>query len=157
MAYLSEEERKRFWPKIDVRGEDECWEWTAAKANGYGRFRSCGILFYAHRVVILDSIGIKDQNNVIRHTCDNPSCCNPKHLIEGSHYENTHDMMDRGRFNYSSGKLEEEDVYEIRLSLREDPSTDNMKRLAKLYEVTSNNIYYIKTNRSWTHIKIKVV
>lgn len=33
----------------------------------------------------------------VRHTCDNPRCINPEHLILGTQQENIQDMMERGR------------------------------------------------------------
>lgn len=34
---------------------------------------------------------------VVRHSCDNPSCCNPLHLLVGSQQENIQDAYDRKR------------------------------------------------------------
>lgn len=33
----------------------------------------------------------------VRHTCDNPRCFNPRHLIPGTHQENMADKAERGR------------------------------------------------------------
>lgn len=52
----------------------------------------------AHRVVYAQHFG-KDaiRNREVRHTCDNPPCCNPEHLLAGTHAENMQDMAERGR------------------------------------------------------------
>ena len=34
---------------------------------------------------------------VVRHTCDNPSCCRLDHLIPGTHADNRQDAVERGR------------------------------------------------------------
>ncbi len=34
---------------------------------------------------------------LVRHTCDNPACCNPNHLILGTDQDNVNDMFERKR------------------------------------------------------------
>ena len=37
------------------------------------------------------------HGNIVRHTCDNRRCINPKHLVLGTHKDNSQDMVQRGR------------------------------------------------------------
>ena len=37
------------------------------------------------------------EGMIVRHTCDNPACINPEHLVLGTPKDNTHDMLERGR------------------------------------------------------------
>lgn len=89
----------RFWAKVDQRGPDECWPWLGGcNSHGYGVIRSHSIdgpLLLAHRVS-LELAGI-ELGPSTRHTCDNPPCVNPAHLIPGTQAENTGDMIARGR------------------------------------------------------------
>lgn len=34
---------------------------------------------------------------MVRHSCDNPPCCNPAHLLVGTAAQNAQDMAERGR------------------------------------------------------------
>lgn len=92
---------ERLWPKIDqTGGEDSCHPWTGTcDWQGYGRFWVSGkSKTVAHRVVYEVMNGkIEDPSLVVRHTCDNPPCCNPKHLILGTRGDNARDRGERKR------------------------------------------------------------
>lgn len=71
-----------------------CRIWKGAKnPDGYGRFYYESKPQLAHRVVfsLANNIHLKDVN-VVRHSCDNPACCEPTHLLNGTHKDN---MLDR--------------------------------------------------------------
>lgn len=91
---------ERLWDKIEKRGSDECWLWKAKSfANyGYGRLEVNGKPVRAHRLVYEETYGPIPENLMVRHTCDNPLCCNPKHLILGTQTDNMRDMLERGRY-----------------------------------------------------------
>jgi DNA-binding MarR family transcriptional regulator/transcriptional regulator with XRE-family HTH domain len=99
---------RRFWGNIDVRGKYECWEWTAGKAGvGYGRFRLGRKSLYAHRVMYEIKSGEKiPPGMVVMHTCDNPGCVSPEHLVLGTTAENMRDRDTKGR----NGKVRQADA-----------------------------------------------
>lgn len=87
-------EMKRFWDKVDKSGE--CWIWTAAKdSGGYGQFFFEGKNIKAHRVSFYLTNGY--WPNHTRHTCDNPPCVNPNHLLSRTRKENNDDIYKRER------------------------------------------------------------
>lgn len=93
----------RFWSKIDIRDEDECWPWTAAVGSrGYGKFswrvgRGVCHTVNAHRLMLQMKEGPFPAHLVVRHTCDNPICVNPAHLLLGTALDNAHDKVERQR------------------------------------------------------------
>lgn len=93
----------RLWPKIDQSpGAELCHPWLGTRnREGYGRFwtgTKGEMKSPAHRVVYEVVNGkIEDPNLVVRHTCDNPWCCNPKHLILGTRGDNNRDRGERER------------------------------------------------------------
>lgn len=93
--------KDRFWEKVQVRGESDCWEWTAAtNEHGYGVIRPpgqrTGSNWKAHRVSLMLAGHDVEGHNVL-HSCDNPPCVNPAHLRLGSLKENVRDVFDRDR------------------------------------------------------------
>lgn len=88
---------ERFWRYVDKAGPDECWVWTGAKAGEYGRVSVKGVGFGAHRISYEMAKGPIPPGFIILHSCDNPPCVNPSHLRVGTHTDNVHDMLEKGR------------------------------------------------------------
>jgi hypothetical protein len=87
----------RFWRRVDEAGE--CLVWTGSlRKDGYGRFSMNNTIYRAHRVSFFLTNGFWPL--VCMHLCDNPSCVNPLHLLDGTQKDNLRDMSAKGRSNY---------------------------------------------------------
>ena len=91
----------------------------------------------------------------VRHTCDNPPCCNPKHLLRGSQLDNIRDRVARGRNGAAhveangSAKLTVAQVKEIR-ALR---GTVRRVDLAARYDVEPSTISAIWHRKIWETVE----
>lgn len=148
---MSPSDKERFWSKVDIKSEEECWPWKDhLNSRGYGQIavHDQGVQdkLMAHRVAKTLSLGEEiPSNKVTMHTCDNPPCCNPEHLVVGTQQENMDDMVDKSRSVTSFGhaKLDWEDVESIR------GSRLSGKALAHNYEVSKGTISDIRNNKIW--------
>ena len=94
---------ERFWSKVNKDGpiqehmETPCWEYMGRQdEKGYCRIQYQGKRTRVHRVSYLLTHGTLDDNLLVLHRCDNPRCCNPSHLRQGTHEENMIDRVERG-------------------------------------------------------------
>lgn len=103
MLKISPTLEARYWEKVDVRGPDECWPWTAStEHHGHGsiylgRDDGRAVTGKAHRLAWFFATGKEPGESVVRHRCDNPPCQNPSHLRLGTQQDNIQDMYERGR------------------------------------------------------------
>jgi len=165
--YSHQKQIEVFWSKINKDGSipvhmphlGKCWEWTGAKATrGYGNVKWEGHTNKVHRVIWQLTYGEIPSGLEICHSCDNTSCCNPKHLFLGTHQDNMDDRERKNRGNrdnrnIASGeqhyahKLTSQQVSEIRQ--RYAIGGISQSKLAAEYGVCRSNISIITTERSW--------
>jgi hypothetical protein len=133
---------KRFWSKVDIRGDNECWEWRYCKqSKGYG---SVGIgngkTALAHRVAYQLAKEETPDGLIVCHSCDNRTCCNPNHLWLGTIADNNRDMVSKGRnaTGEKSGraKLTFADVMKMRAIY--SAGNSSYSDIAKEFRITSS-------------------
>lgn len=135
-----------------VERSGTCWIWQGSTdKDGYGRLQFGRRTLKAHRVAYELFVGPLSVTEIVRHTCDNPPCVNPDHLIAGTHADNQHDKVERGRSlrgeRNPRAKLSADQVAEIRTRYTTEHVTQ--LALAKEYGVTQSHISWILRKASW--------
>jgi len=159
---MIESQEKAFWSKVGISdNKKDCWPWSGAKKpNGYGNVRIDKKYLVAHRVAFTLANGPIPDGYIVCHICDNPSCCNPSHLMLGTVKSNSADMLiknrqktpesaARGVVNGMS-KLDDQSVTEIRRAYRSKEL--NQYELADAYGVSQATIGAIVNNKTWRHV-----
>lgn len=144
----------RFWEKVNIAGDDECWEWQACRTKiGYGQFGIRNRIWKAHRIAWLLTHKQNPRDKFICHHCDNPSCCNPKHLFLGNNQLNMQDKAQKGKSNgelNNYSKLVTQEVLDIRMLY--STGEYSQQRLGDMYNVSRTCIKKIVQRKTWRHI-----
>lgn len=158
--------KQRFWGKVNRQGDNECWEWFGAGAktkHGYGRInvsgKMCQVTHVAWELTHGEPV---PAELVVRHTCDNPLCVNPCHLLLGTRSDSIVNAIAKGRYKVNltpqagrkfsdkfnpAKKLTQEEVDEIRSRYKE--GNIFQRQLAVEYGVTRSNIGLIVRGKTW--------
>lgn len=155
----------RFLSRIDMSsGPDGCWPLRTKQSSGYPRVgwidRGDRVTDTAHRVSFFIHngwvpMGRTENSGVVRHVCDNPRCCNPKHLVSGSQRQNVHDAISRGRHVPPPHKLGELHGNAV-LTAKNVASIRNMiargntiAEIARNFGVGETTIRHIRDGKTW--------
>lgn len=143
---------EKFWPRVNKGLESQCWPWSGTiSEKGYGVIRETDRSQMAHRLAWFFTNGPIPKDTLVRHGCDNRSCCNPRHLELGTPAENSADSVRRGRMprgeQTGRAKLTAFDVLKIRIA-----HADGMRQvdLATVYGVNKRTIGAIIQGRNWS-------
>lgn len=129
-----------------------CHECTSHKfdESGYPRCNVGGFK-RVHRLVYFQKTG--ERPDEVMHTCDNPSCINPDHLVGGTHSENMQDMKVKGRRKmkctgekHGSAKISESEARDI-FSLKD--SGRSYADIGREYSISDVQASNIINKRSW--------
>lgn len=97
---FSAQDRERFSRYLCHDLATGCITWTGGVDKcGYGLFRVSRPrgMVKSHRVAYVLAGRILSAGVHVLHRCDNPRCCNPEHLMPGSHDDNHKDKARKGR------------------------------------------------------------
>lgn len=159
---FAREQAGRFWSHV-ARSEG-CWTWSAGlDKDGYGKFaislprvngRQKQKHVRAHRLAYLLTHGDIPDGLLIRHSCDNPRCCNPEHVLTGTQLQNRGDAVDRNRVargeRHGMRKLTADKVREIR---RKSALGARRIDLAAEFSISYPQICSIVTRREWRGVE----
>lgn len=160
---------ENFWSMVDKSGgAAACWPWLGSRTatGGYGQvgwasFDDTGVAHgprRAHRVALSLHLGRPIiPGKVVRHVvCDNPPCCNPAHLAEGSDKENSTDMVRHGRIRSATGsahpgaKLTEQQAGAMIARYREGGVS--FSALGREFGVSRTLAHRVVSGVAWRHL-----
>lgn len=140
--------------QIDKSGD--CWLWLGGRdSDGYGIVRSGLSTRKVHRVMWILTYGPIPDGMFVCHHCDNPPCCNPRHLFCGTPKDNSRDRKKKGRNNTQVGTarynavLTPKTVRQIR-SLREVGT--KLHLIAHQMGVDTVTVWAVLHGKTWKHV-----
>ena len=159
---LTDRQLNNYRKKIKVTNDlKECWEWTGFKVyhghsnpRGYGQWTAttngkqktfkCPKLMLEMWLERELYSGMKAL-----HKCDNPPCCNPTHLYEGTPQDNSRDAIERNRLTGHRGKTPKigtKEAYEAAYIWWRDLEGKPVWKLKKKNKNKKQNIFWEDTN-----------
>lgn len=88
----------KFWSLVVTGDNDDCWIWQGKRnVKGYGIIQIDGVRQAHRHAWSLNAGEPAPADKLVLHSCDNPPCCNPRHLRLGTRHDNMQDAVKRRR------------------------------------------------------------
>lgn len=163
--FYTENDVKRFLKYVKKSDCQSCWNWIGCKnKSGYGQFKMNKKQIGAHRLSYSIYKGEIKYGLFVMHTCDNPSCVNPNHLMVGTPLDNVKDRDNKGRCVHIFGdavsnkgskngnsKLDEEKIFDIIYDYSNTNKT--IAKIALTYGVGESTIMSIISGNTWNYLE----
>lgn len=138
-----------------------CWLWcnvrrvAPAKRVRYGMFSVNGVLVPAHVYSwrLHNNGAPVPRGKLVKHSCDNKRCVNPKHLSVGTYRDNLREALARKRHARCKRVFSAKEVQKIRAALQRHAKYKQLAQatsdtgLARRYGVGRSTIQRIKWGR----------
>ena len=153
---VPERDLRRFWSKVALAGDDECWTWIASVGTcGYPQIRwrrtdGTSIVARGHRLAYALTHGREPVEDLL-HSCDNRVCVNPAHLHPGDQAENIAEMVQRLRHvrgeRVPQSKLTNEEALQIRAEYAGGEMSQ--RELAHKFRVSQATVSRLVAGETW--------
>lgn len=141
-----------FWGKVERAAPEECWPWKGyINPDGYGYFRGKGKAHLASKWAWLLTFGEVPKGLVVCHHCDNPPCCNPRHLFIGEPQHNVDDCVSKGRHVKGSRCMKRVLTEDMVTTLRRRASEVGIRSASEEMGIKYATATYA-CNRGWRHV-----
>ncbi len=147
---------ERFWCRVYKNRADECWPWIGPCArNGYGKFNDKASAEHcAHRLAYTFTYGPIENGLHVMHSCDNPWCCNPRHLSLGTPTDNQRDCKMKNRnargARHGMARLTDAQVVSMRRLYAE--SGISFRELGVMFGINSASAWQVVRGNKWPHL-----
>lgn len=143
----------RFWSKICVKNNNDCWNWQYAIIDGYGIFYLLGNIYLSNRLTYYFENKIDPFQKLVLHKCNNRKCCNPLHLYLGDSFDNMQQRSLENRNNQDgelnpNAKLNKTNI----LAIIQESKNITRRSLAIKYGINKSTIDKILSKKIWKHL-----
>lgn len=133
--------------------DNGCWIWKGSTdRDGYGLMSIDDRSRRVHRISyeVFKEEKIPFDKNAC-HSCDTPACVNPDHIFVAKSFENTQDMMEKGRSRFSGRGviLNAEKIKKIRFLASHSFSSADIGRM---FKIGAPHVDQIVERKIWDHI-----
>lgn len=143
---------------LSVETDCGCRQWRSSTDGklGYGKITLNNKSYYAHRLSWEDAHDAAiPAGMVVMHSCDNPGCIEPSHLILGTQKDNISDQISKNRHvrgwgeKHTLAKLTNRQADEIRERFSAGGTTK--AALAREYGLSAAGVWRIVNGLSYNH------